>query len=65
MIIHLLGLAPEGWLAAPDKRAWRAWDKRPFEPTDPLCAIERAETPDGRKTSAEEKDYDSGLGRVP
>jgi hypothetical protein len=36
----------------------------PFEPTGPLCAIEPAELPDGKKTSAEEKDYDSGFGRT-
>jgi hypothetical protein len=36
----------------------------PCEPAGPLCAIEPAESPDGKKTSAEEKDYDPGLGRV-
>jgi hypothetical protein len=28
MIIHLLGLAPERWVAAPHKRAMRAWGTR-------------------------------------
>jgi hypothetical protein len=27
--IHLLGLAPAGWVAAPDKCAQRAWGMRP------------------------------------
>jgi hypothetical protein len=48
--IHLLGLAPEGWV--------------PFGPPRPLCAIEPAEWPDDRKTYAEEKDYDAGFGRA-
>jgi hypothetical protein len=35
----------------------------PYEQTGPLCAIEPVESSDGKKTSAEEKDYDSGFGR--
>jgi hypothetical protein len=53
-----------GFQAASDKRAWRGWGNAHFRPTRPLCAIEPAELPDAKKTSAEEKDYDSGFGRV-
>jgi hypothetical protein len=36
IIIHLLGLAPDGWLASPNNRAWRGLGSAHFKPTDPL-----------------------------
>jgi hypothetical protein len=42
-------------------RLWQA----PHGPTGPLCAIEPAESLDSKKTSSEEKDNESGFGRVP
>jgi hypothetical protein len=35
-----------------------------MKPNTSRCAIEPAEMSDGKKTSAEEKDYDPGFGRV-
>jgi hypothetical protein len=62
--MHLLGLAPEGSLASPDNCAWdRQSSDCMFEAKSLVSAIEPAESSDGKKTSAEEKDYDSGLGR--
>jgi hypothetical protein len=68
-IIHLLGRAPMGDLDCTRRTALRPepdWYR--FEMTPRRCmvtrirwALEPAELTDGKKTSAEEKDYDPGL----
>jgi hypothetical protein len=53
--MYLLGLAPEGWLAAPDKRAFG--QPVPPVPLNPLIRLIA-------RKPRREKDYDLGLGRV-
>jgi hypothetical protein len=68
IIIHLLSLAPARYLAAPDNGAERRytgwWSQVPITGDSCLAVpLNAAESPVG-ETSAEEKDYDSGFGRV-
>jgi hypothetical protein len=62
IIIHLLGLAPAGYLTAPDNGALRrlrgSARKGDGCHAVPLNLLNRCD----KRTSAEEKDYDSGLG---
>jgi hypothetical protein len=68
IIIHFLGLARAGYLAAPDNGAERRYTGECSQVPKtgngclavPLNALNRR----WEKNSAEEKDYDSGFGRV-
>jgi hypothetical protein len=68
IIIHLLGLAPAGYLASsasgPYGHYSRGASHIPFAGDDCLAVPLNLLNRQGEKTSAEEKDYDSGFGRV-
>jgi hypothetical protein len=50
VIVHLLGLAPEAYLAAPDNGPWAGYRGGAVQPSFPHCSIEPAVLVLGNRT---------------